>query len=434
MHLLGRVTGHDLTMLDTYFDGVIVLTVWMCNLALLGTYEGSSVISAVEEFRRLTHASVLSFLITSTIAYMTKSTPARSLALLIPIVGLTLISIGRFQIRRWDSRRKTRGVALMQSLVIGDHFYATSLMAELAEAPHLGFHIVGTVTPRHSNDEGTENSWVSELIARVDADEIRAVIIQAGAQFPPELVSKISWALIERPVQVYVAPTFLNLLGPRLEMRPHPSLALISLEEPKLSFSEKVLKRIFDIVFGTLGLIITFPIMVVIGFVIWIKDPGPVFFTQDRVGLSGELFRFIKFRTMVVGADKMRQDVLGMPDDEMVNRYKDDPRILPFGRVLRRYSLDELPQLLSVVLGKMSLVGPRPLLVEELTLLDFEEHRRHLTKPGLTGLWQISGRKETTWDERIRLDLNYIHDWSIGFDLSIIFRTIFVIVSGKGSY
>ena len=174
--------------------------------------------------------------------------------------------------------------------------------------------------------------------------------------------------------------------------------------------------------------------MLLIAIGVFISDPGPIFFIQDRVGRSGKLFRFVKFRSMVVGAENMRQNVLGTPDEEMVDRYKNDPRIYPFGRILRRYSLDELPQLFSIIRGKMSIVGPRPLLVEELPLLGDEDHRRHLAKPGLTGLWQINGRKETSWNERIQLDLRYVHDWSLGLDLGIIFKTIKVVLSGQGSY
>jgi lipopolysaccharide/colanic/teichoic acid biosynthesis glycosyltransferase len=137
---------------------------------------------------------------------------------------------------------------------------------------------------------------------------------------------------------------------------------------------------------------------------------------------------------MIVGAADLRDDVLGTPDEEMADRYKSDPRIYPFGKFLRRFSLDELPQLLSVIKGDMSLVGPRPLLPDELDLLGNDDHRRHLAKPGLTGLWQVSGRKETSWEERMQMDLHYVHNWSIGLDLGIVLRTIKVVATGHGSY
>jgi lipopolysaccharide/colanic/teichoic acid biosynthesis glycosyltransferase len=194
------------------------------------------------------------------------------------------------------------------------------------------------------------------------------------------------------------------------------------------------MKRSMDVVLASIAVIMLLPLMLLIAIGVYISNPGPIFFVQKRVGLAGSLFEFAKFRSMVVGADKMRQDILGTPDEEMANRYKNDPRIYPFGRILRRLSLDELPQLFTVIRGKMSLVGPRPLLIEELDLLGDEDHRRHLTKPGLTGLWQINGRKETTWDERIQLDLRYVHNWSIGLDIGIIIKTIKVVLTGHGSY
>ena len=434
LHLIGSARHRDFTLVDSFVDGSIVLIVWVINLALLGSYEGSSDISAVEEFRRVAHATVLSFLITSTIAYMTKASPARSIAFLIPLVGVTLIAVGRSLIRKWDRERKSKGIANSNTLVIGTREYYENLLVEFGEVPHLGISLSIQIDYPISPQGQLDNHWLNSLIELIDRQSIDSLIIQASSDTPPSVVSSISWALSERKVQVYVAPTFINLFGPRLEMRPHPNLALISLEEPTLTFAEKSLKRTFDLIVGSIALVFALPVMLVICIIVYIKDPGPIFFTQDRIGLRGEHFKFIKFRTMVVGADKMRQDVLGRPDEEMVSRYKDDPRILPFGKVLRRFSLDELPQLFSVVTGKMSIVGPRPLLIEELPLLEDEEHRRHLTKPGLTGLWQINGRKETTWDERISMDLNYIHQWSIGLDISIFLKTFYVLATGHGSY
>lgn len=434
LHIIGAVWHRDFTLVDTLVDGSIVLIVWVINLALLGSYEGSSNISAVEEFRRVAHATVLSFLITSTIAYMTKSSPARSIAFLIPLVGLTLIAVGRSLIRKWDRERKSKGIANSNTVVLGTREYYESLLVEFGEVPHLGIRLSSHIDYPISAQGQLDKFWLNSLIELIDRQSIDSLIIQASSDMPPSFVSSISWALSERKVQVYVAPTFINLFGPRLEMRPHPNLALISLEEPTLTFAERSLKRTFDFIVGSIALVFALPVMLVICVIIYIKDSGPIFFTQNRIGLRGEHFKFIKFRTMVVGADKMRQDVLGTPDEEMVNRYKDDPRVLPFGKVLRRYSLDELPQLFSVITGKMSIVGPRPLLIEELPLLDDEDHRRHLTKPGLTGLWQVNGRKETSWNERIQLDLNYIHEWSIGLDLSIFLKTFYVIITGRGSY
>ena len=181
-------------------------------------------------------------------------------------------------------------------------------------------------------------------------------------------------------------------------------------------------------------LVVLAPLFVLITLAIALTSRGGVFFVQQRIGRRGRPFSFVKFRTMVDGAHLMRADVLGTPDPDMPERYRCDPRITPLGRFLRRWSLDELPQLINVLTGSMSIVGPRPMLLEEAHLLDDLDQRRHLTKPGLTGLWQISGRKQTSWAERMQLDLDYIERWSPALDLVILARTFRVVFTGHGAF
>ena len=176
------------------------------------------------------------------------------------------------------------------------------------------------------------------------------------------------------------------------------------------------------------------PFMVFAAIGTFATSRGPVFYRQQRVGRGGELITVTKFRTMYVGADRERSDVIGDPDEQILDRYRDDPRITSFGRLLRRWSIDEMPQVVNVVSGSMSLVGPRPVLPEELGLFDDADHRRHLTKPGLTGLWQVSGRKEVDWDERMRMDLEYVENWSPALDVVIVAKTAKVVITGKGAY
>lgn len=182
---------------------------------------------------------------------------------------------------------------------------------------------------------------------------------------------------------------------------------------------EQLTRRSIDIIGSLLLLAILLPVLVLVAIAIKVTTGGPVFYSQGRVGRDGRLFPFLKFRTMIPGADSMRAEILGTPDGDMPERYRSDPRITPIGAVLRRWSIDELPQLLNVLRGDMSLVGPRPILPEELPLLAGSHHRRHDCRPGLTGLWQVSGRKETTWTERMDLDLRYVDSQSIMTDLSL---------------
>lgn len=218
---------------------------------------------------------------------------------------------------------------------------------------------------------------------------------------------------------------------PQLDVIPVEAHALVRKQRQTVTDSARVA---VDSVLATLVLIMLTPVLVVIALAIKLSGGGPVFYVQDRIGRNGHLFPFVKFRTMIPGADQMRSDVLGTPDDEMVERYRVDPRITPIGQILRRWSLDELPQLINVARGEMALVGPRPILPEESVLVDERSEERHRCRPGLTGLWQVSGRKETSWDERMDLDLEYVRNQSLGYDLKIIGRTFAVILRGDGAF
>lgn len=190
----------------------------------------------------------------------------------------------------------------------------------------------------------------------------------------------------------------------------------------------------FDAVAAALLVLLLLPVFIAIAIAVRVTGDGPVFYTQDRIGRDGKRFQFIKFRTMIPGADLQRADVLGVPDDDMAERYKNDPRITSVGRVLRRWSVDELPQLINVMRGEMSLVGPRPLLPDEVALLSPHHHYRHVCRPGLTGLWQVSGRKETSWEERMDLDIQYVETRTFRKDVQILARTVGVVFRGDGAY
>jgi lipopolysaccharide/colanic/teichoic acid biosynthesis glycosyltransferase len=217
-----------------------------------------------------------------------------------------------------------------------------------------------------------------------------------------------------------------------MNVRPAAGLPLLHLEEPRLTGPQALLKRGTDILISCVGLLLLAPVMLAIGLVIRATSSGPAIFVQERVGRAGRVYRLVKFRTMYTGSHELRGDVLGSVAGDPES-YKSDPRITNIGRFLRRWSLDELPQLWNVLLGDMSLVGPRPMLIEELPLLGTSDHRRHLTKPGMTGLWQVAGRKEVAWSERMQMDLRYVENWSPTLDLVILVKTVKAVAVGKGA-
>jgi exopolysaccharide biosynthesis polyprenyl glycosylphosphotransferase len=223
-----------------------------------------------------------------------------------------------------------------------------------------------------------------------------------------------------------------------LQRNPLSGLQVVQdVDEPELEGSRRLIKGIFDRTVGLIGLLLVSPLLLGIGLAIRLTSSGPALFRQERVGRAGETFQIWKFRSMYVDAEERREELVRWNKhglDGVLFKVEADPRVTPVGRFLRRYSLDELPQLVNVVLGHMSLVGPRPPLQEEVDRYDGHVHRRLLVKPGMTGLWQVSGRADLPWEEAVRLDLHYVENWSLGLDVAVLCKTVMAVVRPTGAY
>jgi exopolysaccharide biosynthesis polyprenyl glycosylphosphotransferase len=412
----------------------VMLACWLFAMSLEGGYNTRYLGTGIQEYKLVARGAFKGFLYMSLIALLIRETPSR-LSLVVAWLGSVMaVTLGRKFLQMWLFEQRKHKKMLRNTLIIGSLKYASLTKARLSTNSNHGLNFVGHIPLLSESSVESSTSWLNSIDQSLRDANVEVIIIEDAGIPSADLLSKLSWHLNQREVDVLIAPGFIHQFGPRLELESHPQLGLLYLDEPALTLSDRAIKRTMDLTLGVLALLIFLPLIALIAVGVTISSPGPILFTQNRVGRSGTIFKFVKFRTMVVGAENMRQEVLGTPDDAMVNRYKNDPRIYPFGRLLRRLSLDELPQLVAVITGKMSLVGPRPLLIEELHLLGDDDHRRHITKPGLTGLWQINGRKETTWDERIQFDLLYVHNWSVGLDIAILVNTVKTILTGHGSY
>jgi exopolysaccharide biosynthesis polyprenyl glycosylphosphotransferase len=272
---------------------------------------------------------------------------------------------------------------------------------------------------------------VVPLVREVGAD---TVAVCGSASNEPGELRRLAWQLEGSGVDLVVAPQLTDIAGPRVHIRPVEGLPLLYVEEPTLSGLGWLVKNLLDRIVAVLGLLLFSPLMVAIAIGIKAGDQGPVFFRQRRVGREGKIFSVWKFRTMYVDAEERRATLVDQNEgDGMLFKIRNDPRITPFGRFLRASSLDELPQLINVLLGDMSLVGPRPLPAEDGDYLG-DVRRRLLVRPGITGLWQVSGRSDLSWDDAVRLDLYYVDNWSLTFDLTIMWKTIGVVLRSKGAY
>jgi exopolysaccharide biosynthesis polyprenyl glycosylphosphotransferase len=246
---------------------------------------------------------------------------------------------------------------------------------------------------------------------------------------------RLSWALEQRGVELIVSPGIIEVAGPRISVRPVAGLSLLHLERPSASGGPHLLKNVFDRVLGLALVIVLSPLLIGLALAVRLTSRGPLLFVQHRVGRAGNEFKMLKFRSMYVDAEQRLGDLHALSDGNAVLfKLRDDPRVTGLGKLLRRFSLDELPQLINVLRGEMSLVGPRPPLPQEVALYAADDTRRMLVKPGLTGLWQVSGRSDLSWEESVRLDLRYVDNWSMTLDLLILWKTVRAVVLGSGAY
>ena len=276
-----------------------------------------------------------------------------------------------------------------------------------------------------------------EAILKVIRDtRVDAVAVSAGVPLHPQDLRSLGWELAAQDTQMILAPALTDVAGPRIHTQPVAGLPLIHVSTPKLTGGKKVAKRAFDLIGSSLLIIALAPLLMISAFLVKISSPGPVFYRQERVGLRGSTFGMLKFRSMRVGADAELFKLLAEQgsDGRPLFKVRDDPRVTPIGKFLRKYSLDELPQLFNVLSGSMSLVGPRPQRQSEVELYDDAAHRRLYVSPGMSGLWQVSGRSNLEWEESLRLDLYYVENWSLMGDVVILFKTFRAVIGGSGAF
>jgi exopolysaccharide biosynthesis polyprenyl glycosylphosphotransferase len=307
---------------------------------------------------------------------------------------------------------------------------------------HHGLGIVGACLP-----PGTHSEPVKGLPPIYgNFDQVAAAVIEAGADTVvvlscPEIdgaeLRRLAWQLERDEIDLIVASTLVDVAGDRTTIRPVDGLPMLHVEHPRLKGSARLVKNLFDRVGAFLLLVAFSPLLLVLALLVRFgpRGRGPAIFRQERVGKDGRPFVLYKFRTMVVNAEARLQELRNLNDsDGELFKMRQDPRVTPVGRWLRRLSLDELPQLMNVVKGDMSLVGPRPPLAREVAGYPDDMRRRLVVKPGLTGLWQVSGRSDLSWEESMRLDVTYVENWSLAMDVAILARTVKAVVRSSGAY
>ncbi len=427
----------------TYLLFTILLPLaWIAIVAAQRGYERRFLGTGPDEYRRIFDAGLMLFTSIAVASYALRSEVARGYVFVAIPATVLFTFVLRRQLRSWIYRLRGRGLGLQRVLVVGRADAVVSVIEKLDHEPQHGLVPVGACVPF----VGVEVSHVHDVpvvgdpgrvLQAVDETGAHVVAIVSHPDMSGQALRRLSWALEERDVELIVSPGIIEVAGPRLSIRPVAGLSLLHLERPSASGGRMLGKTLFDKVLGALLLLAASPFLLGIAAAVKLSSRGPVFYRQTRTGIDGAEFKMIKFRSMIVGADKQQQALKELNLNQgagVLFKMHDDPRVTKVGKVLRRLSLDELPQLLNVLRGDMSLVGPRPPLPEEVAEYSDDATRRLKVKPGVTGLWQVSGRSDLNWEESLRLDLRYTDNWSLALDLSILWRTFRAVLSGSGAY
>ncbi|SMQ73857.1 Undecaprenyl-phosphate galactose phosphotransferase, WbaP/exopolysaccharide biosynthesis polyprenyl glycosylphosphotransferase [Plantibacter sp. VKM Ac-1784] len=437
--------GFDMTRVVVNYTviSITLIVAWLVTLRIFGTREYRVVGSGNAEYRLIADASIRLFGIIAIIAFLVKLDLARGYFLLAFPLGILVLLLSRWMWRQWLSVQRAHGRYASLVLLVGSADSAEHIAKELTRNTDAGYRVVGACVPTGKvggtlGDTGIPVSGtVDTVLEAISVTGADTIIITSSDELTPVRVRELSWSLEPGRQHLIVAPSLTDVGGPRIHTRPVAGLPLIHVETPRYEGRKRFSKRAFDILGSGLILLVASPILLVVALLVKFTSPGPVLYRQERIGLNGEPFNMLKFRSMRVNADAELATLLAQQgtSDRPLFKVQNDPRLTRVGATLRKFSLDEFPQLINVFRGDMSLVGPRPQREGEVALYDSAAKRRLIVQPGMTGLWQVSGRSALSWEDAIRLDLYYVENWSLTGDVIILWRTIRAVVApGKEAH
>jgi exopolysaccharide biosynthesis polyprenyl glycosylphosphotransferase len=423
--------------------GVGIAVGWWLMLQLYRATDERILGHGPDEYRKVVQASVMGFGVLAIATLLLKQDLSRGyLAIAFP-VGLVGLLFGRKALRTWLARRRWRGTMSTNVLVIGGTRSAESIDRYFARHPEAGFRMTGVWIP---DEPEARHPWLDvpgrfvpvlgnarSLVEAVRLADAGAVFVTDTEHLGPNGLKDLTWELQTLEVDLMVSPNVVDVSTPRITLSNVGAMPFLHLEKPQYEGATRWGKVVFDRTFAGAAVLALTPILIAAAIAVKVSSAGPVLYRSERIGVGGVPFEMLKFRSMVVDAEEIKQQ-LTSDTGGVLFKMKDDPRVTRVGRVLRRFSIDELPQLLNVLRGDMSIVGPRPPLRSEVEAYDEGVGRRLLVKQGITGLWQVSGRSDLSWDDTVRLDLDYVENWSLMRDVQIIWRTLRAVVRSDGAY
>ncbi|MEI8305667.1 MAG: sugar transferase [Chloroflexales bacterium] len=414
------------------YTGVAII--WILVLLLLTPQRAIFACGLIEAIGRLLASVALSSASFAGMLYLSFRDVSRLQFLSFVVFDLSGLLVFHLVIRSYV-RFRYRTIWQRRTLVVGEPTTAERLSDEFAQRPWSGVVVVGYTSDAYDAPSAVPRLGTITDTTRIVIEEaIDAVIFALPAQ-QHNRIAQLSLDLIQQPVIVHMMPSILDLTFARTSVETVGGIPLISLRESALTESQRMLKRIFDVGASIILLIMLLPLMVLIALLIKMESPGAIFFSQERIGENGQRFRMIKFRSMYQNADRRWHEVARRDENgNLLHKMSDDPRVTRVGRKLRRTSLDELPQLINVLFGQMSLVGPRPEIPIITAEYDPWQWQRFRVPAGITGWWQVNGRSDKPMHLHTEDDLYYIQNYSFWLDLRILLKTIIVVFHGHGAY
>jgi exopolysaccharide biosynthesis polyprenyl glycosylphosphotransferase len=418
-----------------------LVAMWPGIVALSGGYAERRLGTGSDEYRRVLVAGLVGV---SALSFVTMAFSAlflQSLVLLTMPVTILLTVIVRVLLRRRLHVARRGGAMTKQVVVVGREVAVVDLVRRLRRDATAGLTVIGACVPQPALAHLLAREGVPVLggmddaVAALERVRADAVLVASASETASKYLRDLSWGLEGTNIEVLVAPGMVEVAPERLQVRPTTTFPMIQVREPEFRGLRRVVKSGFDRSFAACLLVLGAPVFLLIALAVRCTSRGPVFYRHRRVGMRGQEFDLLKFRSMVVDADQRMDALRAMNEGNDVQfKMRRDPRVTRVGRFLRRSSLDELPQLINVLKGDMSVVGPRPHVTREVEQYGADMHRRLLVKPGITGLWQVSGRSNLAWEESVELDVRYVENWSLALDLTILQRTVGAVLRGSGAY
>lgn len=434
----GEPTSHGVKYLQ--FAAMLPL-LWLGLLKFNGAYERRFLYLGSEESRRVAIAGMTLVALVSFTVFAFQYTFSRGYMLgSFPVLIFGTVAC-RYGLRKHLHRRRAAGACMERTIVVGHPRPVNEMTRRLRREQFHGLDVIASCLPP-GVDAGAGALYgdlpladAQDIVGAVESFQATVVVVLACPEMDGQELRRLSWRLERTGAQLLVAPALVDVTGPRTSVRLASGLPLLHVEPPEVGGIRWLLKAAFDRFAAACGLLFLAPLLVLIAMLIRFEDGQQVIFRQRRVGRHGREFTLLKFRTMHVDAEQNLAMLLHRNEhDGVLFKMQSDPRVTRIGKFLRRYSLDELPQLVNVLRGEMSLVGPRPPLASEVSKYDLDLRRRLVVSPGLTGLWQVSGRSDLSWEESRYLDLHYVENWTPALDAMILCKTVRAVLQARGAY